>query len=244
MTSRGRTLKVTLIGDAKSLEQALGRAESRLSGFSKAVRRATLVGGAAMVGLGAVAIKFGSDWNESVNRSREVFGSFSADVEKFAKDSSQNILLSQRAAVSAAGTFGAMASGAGIGQKAAADMSTELVKAASDVSSFFDTDVNEALLKLRSGLSGETEPLRQLGVNFTAAEVTARALTDSLKSNATQLTEAEKVTARYNIIMEKLGATGAIGDARGLAAGDYFLVFDNLGNGTATGVYDLLWEEL
>jgi len=37
--------------------------------------------------------------------------------------------------------------------------------------------------------------------------------------------------------------TGAVGDQRALAAGDYYLVFTVLGNSPATGTFDLKWEE-
>lgn len=36
---------------------------------------------------------------------------------------------------------------------------------------------------------------------------------------------------------------GGIADERGLPAGQYYLLFFNYGAGTATGVYDLWWEE-
>lgn len=36
---------------------------------------------------------------------------------------------------------------------------------------------------------------------------------------------------------------GSIADERGLPAGSYYLLFSNYGTGTATGVYDLWWEE-
>lgn len=38
--------------------------------------------------------------------------------------------------------------------------------------------------------------------------------------------------------------TGTVGDERGLPAGTYYLVLENItGSGSATGVYDLKWEE-
>lgn len=36
---------------------------------------------------------------------------------------------------------------------------------------------------------------------------------------------------------------GSIGEERGLPAGTYYLVLTNYGSGTATGTYDLWWEE-
>ena len=41
---------------------------------------------------------------------------------------------------------------------------TSLVQLASDMASFNNTSVDDALLALRSGLSGETEPLKRFGI--------------------------------------------------------------------------------
>ena len=47
-----------------------------------------------------------------------------------------------------------------------------------------------------------------------------------------------------NSTAQRSTVTGAAGDERGLPAGTYYLVLENIsGSGTATGVYDLKWEE-
>ena len=52
----------------------------------------------------------------------------------------------------------------GIGRKKAAEMSKQLVELAADMASFNNASPEETLDALRSGLAGETEPLRKFGV--------------------------------------------------------------------------------
>jgi hypothetical protein len=92
--------------------------------------------------------------------------------------------MSENAALSAAGTYGNLFRAMGIGEITSAGMTTNLVKLAGDLASFNNMDPTEVLDKLRAGLSGETEPLRSLGVNLNAAQVSAKALSMGLgKSN-------------------------------------------------------------
>ena len=82
-------------------------------------------------------------------------------------------------------------------------MSTSLVKLAADLACFNNIDPGEALDKLRSGLVGEAEPLRQVGILLSEDAVQAKALALGLAATARELTEADKVQARYALIMEQ-----------------------------------------
>ena len=84
----------------------------------------------------------------------------------------------------------------------ASEMSTTLAGLAQDISAFYDISEGDALAKLRSGLTGETEPLKALGIVLSANAVEAKALQMGLAGTATALTEADKVAARYALIMQ------------------------------------------
>lgn len=100
----------------------------------------------------------------------------------------------------AANTFGIFFNQAAPADKAAA-MSREFAVLAQDLGSFFNTDTQTAIDKLRSGLSGESEPLRDFGVFLTEAKVKAQALAMGLKPVSGELTEQQKIMARYALIM-------------------------------------------
>lgn len=46
-----------------------------------------------------------------------------------------------------------------------------------------------------------------------------------------------------NATAQQATVTASPGDQRGLPPGDYYLMIENIGNGVATGVYTLRWEE-
>lgn len=101
----------------------------------------------------------------------------------------------------AANTFGIFFNQAAPADKAAA-MSREFAVLAQDLGSFFNTDTQTAIDKLRSGLSGESEPLRDFGVFLTEANVKAKALAMGLKPVSGELTEQQKIMARYALILD------------------------------------------
>jgi hypothetical protein len=155
--------------------------------------------------LGAVGalVTEASDLNEQLSRTGVVFGQASGAVTAFAATTAQALGISRTEALAAAGSFGTLFAAAGLSQEAAADMSTDLVRLAADLASFNNIDPREALDKLRSGLVGEAEPLRAVGVLLNETAVKAKAAELGLGGLGRELTEAEKVQARYRLILEQ-----------------------------------------
>jgi len=180
---------------------------SKFSGFAKAAFLG--VGVAAVAGIG-YAIKAGSDLNEQLNKSRVVFGEASKSVIDFSKTAATSLGIAQSEALEAAGNFGSMFDAAGFAGRAAADMSVKMVKLSADLGSFNNIPVAEALEKIRSGLAGEAEPLRQLGVFLSEARVEAEAYSSGIAKQGEELTDAQKIQARYNLILQD--TTKAQGD--------------------------------
>lgn len=180
----------------------------------KAAAKVVAVGAAAaaagFAALAVSAVKSASDQSEALNKVRVVFGETSQQIEDFSRDAAKNLGLSRTEALSAAGTFGNLFVAMKIGQPEAANMSKGILKLASDLGSFNNIPVTEALDKLRAGLVGETEPLRALGVNLTAATVEARAMEMGFQKVGGELTAAAKAQAAYSLILEQ--TTTAQGD--------------------------------
>lgn len=99
-----------------------------------------------------------------------------------------------------ANTFGIFFNQAAPAEKAAA-MSREFAVLAQDLASFYNTDTQTAIDKLRSGLSGEAEPLRDFGVSLSEARVKAQALAMGLKPVGKEFSDQQKIMARYALIM-------------------------------------------
>ncbi len=168
------------------------------------------------------SIKAASDLHESMSKSEVVFGSASRAVEEFGTNAADSIGLSKQAAIEAAATLGNLFTGIGQTKTAAAGMSTAMVQLAGDLASFNNIDPTDALEKLRSGLSGESEPLRSVGVFLTEAKVKAKAMQMGLGDAHHELSEGQKVLARYQIILDETGN----------AQGDFARTSDGLANST------------
>jgi hypothetical protein len=219
-----RKLIVEIVGDSRSLERAFGRSELAARGFSgrmkgvgttvdKSVlglsRLSKLFAGGFAIGAGARVFRGlsddASDLNEEINKSNVVFGKNATEIQRWATTTAKSFGVSQRAALAASGGFGQILETAGITERSAAQMSKALVQLGSDMASFNNITVDEALLKLRSGLAGEAEPLRTVGVLLSEATVKAEAYATGIAKQGAVLTEAQKVQARYSLILKQTG---------------------------------------
>ncbi|MDQ5874411.1 MAG: hypothetical protein M3526_03395, partial [Actinomycetota bacterium] len=175
---------------------------SGVSKFSTFAQTAFLGVGVAAVAGAAVAINAAADLNEQINKTKEVFEGSAASVIAFSETTASSLGISQTAALEAAGSFGQILDAAGLAEAATADMSIALVGLAADLASFNNLDPTEALTKLQSGLAGQARPLREVGVFLSAARVEAEAYGSGIAVVGEELTDAQKIQARYNIIMQ------------------------------------------
>ena len=108
------------------------------------------------------------------------------------------------------GVFQTLATGFGVAGDRAAVMSQQLTQLGYDISSFYNINVENAMLKLQSGLSGELEPLRRIGYDLSQARLEAEALSLGIEKNFSDMTQAEKAYLRYYAILTQV--TQAQGD--------------------------------
>lgn len=150
------------------------------------------------------SITLGSDLAEVQNVVDTTFTSMSDSVNNWAKNAKSSYGLSETMAKKYVGLFGAMSSAFGFTEKEAYNMSTTLAGLAGDVASFFNTSQDEAYTKLKSVFSGETETLKDLGIVMTQNALDAYALASGYNKTTSAMTEQEKVTLRYNFILDQL----------------------------------------
>lgn len=160
------------------------------------------LGVATVIAFFANAINAASDLNEEVSKSQVVFGESAAGVEEFANRADVALGQSKQQALAAAGAFGNMFRTIGLAEEESATMSTTMVQLASDMASFNNQDPSDMLERLRSGLAGEAEPLRQYGVLLSEARVKQYAWANGIAASGVELTESQKVVARYGVILQ------------------------------------------
>ena len=233
-------IKVSIVADTSGLKTGLDQATTGIKGMEDSVKTASngmsnFVGKIKQVGAtlgvafaGTQVLQFGKDvilassnMAESLSKVQVVFGENSSAVQKWASTSATAMGLSSQAALEAAGTYGNLFQAFGLGQPQAQKMSTSLVQLASDMASFNNTSIDEAITALRSGLSGETEPLKRFGVALNEVRLKEQAMSLGLiKSTKEALTPAAKAQAAYALIMHDTA----------LAQGDYARTSDGTAN--------------
>lgn len=171
---------------------------------------ATVVGVREVFQFLADATTAASDLAESTSKANVVFGESVEAIDRFGRTSAEAVGLARQDALEFLGTFGNLLTAMDLSQSAAADLSIDIVNLGADLASFNNLKVDDALLKLRSGLVGEIEPLRSIGISFNAAQVEARALELGLADLNGVVSDGAKVQARWSLIVEQSAA--ATGD--------------------------------
>jgi hypothetical protein len=182
------------------------------AGLKRFAGIATAIGVSAIAAMGTIAagvgkivkdgIQTASDLAEVQNVVDTTFGASSDAINDWATKAAKAYGLSELSAKKFNGTMGAMLKSSGLTGDAVAEMSMGLSGLAGDMASFYNLDPTEAFEKIRSGISGETEPLKQLGINMSETNLAAFALAEGLAKPYNKMSEAEKVQVRYNYLMK------------------------------------------
>ena len=99
-------------------------------------------------------------------------------------------------------------------------MSENLTKAGYDIASLYNLTVDDAMNKLKSGLAGQVESLRQIGIDVSESSLETILNQLGIDRSVQELSYAEKEVARYIAIMQQ-GAQ---------AQGDFARTMDNSAN--------------
>lgn len=196
----------------ETVKDTMGGAESTVS--TAATKIAKAIGSAfvtkQIIEFGKAAIGVASDLNEVQNVVDTTFGTEGAiRINEWAKNAAEAFGESELQAKQFTSTLGAMFKSMGVGQADMEEMSMSLAGLAGDMASFYNLDPTEAFEKLRSGISGETEPLKQLGINMSVVNLEAFAMAEGITKSYQEMTQAEQATLRYQYIMS------ATADAQG-----------------------------
>ena len=151
---------------------------------------------------GKQAFQLGSDITEVENVVNVSFGKLSQDAYDFAKTAKEQFGLSELAALQYSGTMMAILNSSGVqDKKMASEMSTTLAGLAGDLASFYNISQDTAWERIMSGMAGEIEPLRRLGINLSVANLQAYALSQGITKSWQSMTQAEQVMLRYNYLL-------------------------------------------
>jgi hypothetical protein len=200
------TLTLQGTADMSKMNNEIAKTEQKLTGFQSKIGKLAAVGtviSATLVPIGMMMIKAASDANEMQNVVVQSFGDMADSINKWAQLTGDAMGRSKQQMLQFSGTMQAMLAPTLGNRDAAAQMSKEIAKLAVDMGSFWNVADTDALAALRSGLVGETEPLRRFGITMTEASLQTYALSVGLNKSVQKMSEAEKVTLRYNFILSR-----------------------------------------
>ena len=197
------------LGGTKGVGTSVGADTGKnfAGGFGKALGGLAAVAATALAGIGIgrffkESITQASNLGESINAVNVAFGDSAKGILEFGQTSAKELGVAAVDYNNAAVRFSAFADrivGAGNdSSQFIADVTTR----AADFASVFNIDVSEALQVFQSGLAGEAEPLKRFGINLLDSEVRAYAMANGIGEAGRQLTETEKVQARYGLLLE------------------------------------------
>ena len=182
-----------------AVEKQTEKIKSAFGKIGKAVAVAFSV--TALISFGKSCIELGSDLAEVQNVVDVTFGAMSETINHFARDALEQFGLSETSAKKYTSTLGAMLKSMGIATDQAAEMSMEMAGLAADMASFYNLETDAAFEKIRSGISGETEPLKQLGINLSVANLEAYALSQGMTKAYSAMSQQEQAILRYNYLL-------------------------------------------
>ena len=194
----------------KKLEESGNKFEKTGEKISKVGNKITLGVTTPVVAAGAAIYKYSSDLTEAENKTKEVFKNMSGDVLTWSQTSLDKMGMARSTALDAVSLYGGMATAMGLTRKRATDMSKSLTELSVDLASFHNTSLDQASTALKSIFTGETETLKNYGIVMTEANLKAYALSQGIKTNYSEMSQAEKVQLRYNFVLN--ASKDAIGD--------------------------------
>jgi hypothetical protein len=213
---------VQLVADVSQLKAGMAQAQASLKGLDSSVKTAS----SGMTNLMATVKKVGSvlgvafagqqvakfakdsvmaasDMSESMSKVQVVFGETAQEVLDFGKTAATSMGISNQEALEAAGTYGNLFQALGVTKDKSQEMSVSMVKLAADLGSFNNMSVTDSLNALRSGLSGETEPLKRFGVSLNDTILKQRAFAMGFGEIKGAMDPAIKAQVIYAAVMEQ-----------------------------------------
>lgn len=202
--------------EMKRTERSFKRFGDKLSGIGKNL---TFGVTAPLAAIGVASIKTATDMAELESAFDVTFGNASDSVREWAKSTGDAMGRSTKEIQESAVAFQSLF-GKALDPENAVELTKQFSVLTQDLASFKNLSNEVAQQKLFSGLTGEAEPLRSVGVFINEAAVSAKALELGLEKVNGKYTDQQKIVARAALIQEQLSD----------ANGDVIRTYDSTAN--------------
>ncbi len=166
-------------------------------------------------------------FNVSMGKTVDQYGNLNKEASKyyakaisFQEKLSEKLGINIKESMEYQALFNAMSKSMGIGDEPSYKISENFTKLGYDLSSLYNIDPENAMQKLRAGLSGQTKPLRDLGLDITQQSLEPLLDELGIERSTKQLSQAEKMIARYIVVLRQAS----------LAHGDFANTMDSPAN--------------
>lgn len=208
-------LKVLISAETSGLKREINNVKNQMIGLNKSVEKSTagitkafktLKVAIIALGIGKVikdSIMSGMEAIESENLFEVSMGRMADSARKWSNELQKTLGLNAYEIRKNLGVLYNMTTSMGLTEDSAYDLSTSLTKLAYDMASFYNLSPEEAFNKIRAGITGETEPLKALGILVDENTIKQVAYRNGIAAVGAELTQQQKVMARYMAIMEQ-----------------------------------------
>ena len=210
-------LQVLITANTNELRKEINKANQSISGLQKSSNKSSsgvmsafkkLKTGIVALGIGKViadTMAIGIDAIETDSKFNAVLGNMAGGVNEWVGNVSNALGVNKVNMQSNIATIYSMTNAMGVSSDNALTMSKSVSLLAEDLASFHNIDSGEAFNKLRAGLTGETEPLKALGVLVDENTIKQYAYSEGIAQTGAELTNEQKVLARYVAILKQTG---------------------------------------
>ncbi len=195
------SIRIDTAINTASLDNGLGQIENKIKSLAGTIGLA--FGVKELIYFGKRSIDAASDLAEAQNVVDTAFGNMSYKMEKFADTALETYGISELTAKNMGSTYMAMAKGMGVATDAASDMAVTLTGRLSDIMSFYNKTQSEVDTIGRALITGETEPLKAIGVVMTQTNLSAYAMAQGFSKTYTEMSSNEQLLVRYKYFLEQ-----------------------------------------
>lgn len=152
----------------------------------------------------AQGVKSSISFIENLNLFRVAMGDSYETGKKFVDQMSEVFGMDPSNLYRYAGYFYQLSDAIGMTDEASAVMSLSLTKAANDVASLFNVDINTVINNLASGMQGMTRAVRKYGIDIRAVTLQQTAFNYGITQQVETMSEADRMALRYITMMNQI----------------------------------------
>lgn len=145
-----------------------------------------------------------NDYTETLNLFSVAMGEYYEQEKQYAELVGSKLGIDPMDWMKAQGNLNILATGFGVANEKAVEMSRNMTKLIYDLSSLKNVDVGTSITKVTSGFAGELEPMRSWGFDLSQAKLQSIATSQGIKILYKDMTQAEKSMLRYYAMMTQV----------------------------------------